>query len=203
MRHQGKITKWNEAKSFGFVTPNGGSQPVFVHARAFFDRRRRPLENAVVSYEFGSDAKGRCCAVNVRYADEKPDTVVLRVSVLPVVWVLLFVTLLIGAALAEAIPVIVPIIYLVMSLVTFLAYAFDKSAAETGCRRTTENTLFMFGLIGGWPGAVFAQQLLRHKSSKREFQSIFWITVILNCGALTWLALPSGAGVRELLSQMV
>lgn len=202
MRHQGKIIKWNDAKGFGFVTPNNSGQPVFVHAGAFSNRQRRPLEYALVSYEFGSDAKGRCCAVNVRYADEKPDTVVLRISVLPMVWVLLFVTLLIGAALAEAIPVIVPIVYLVLSLVTFLTYAFDKSAAETGCRRTPEKTLFIFGLVGGWPGAIFAQQLLRHKLSKRGFQSIFWITVMLNCGALAWLALPSGASVRVLLSRM-
>ncbi|HWR77397.1 MAG TPA: cold shock and DUF1294 domain-containing protein [Thiobacillus sp.] len=203
MRYQGKITQWNEAKGFGFVTPNGRNQPVFVHIRAFSNRQRRPRENAVISYALGTDVKGRCCAVSVRYADEKPATVALRVSVFPMVWVMLFAALLSGAVLAGTMPVIVSIIYLVLSLVTFLAYALDKSAAEAGRWRTQESTLHLFGLAGGWPGALFAQQLLRHKSSKREFQTAFWFTVMLNCAALVWLALPYGADVRLLLSQMI
>ena len=203
MRYQGKIIKWNEAKGFGFVVPKGGSQPAFVHIRAFANQRRRPMDSAVVSYELGSDAKGRCCAAKVRYADEKQATIELRISVFPVVWAILFVALLVGAVSARTMPVIVSILYLVLSLVTFLAYALDKSAAETGRWRTQENTLHIFGLAGGWPGAIFAQQLLRHKSNKREFQGVFWITVTLNCGALIWLALPYGAEVRLLLSQMV
>jgi uncharacterized membrane protein YsdA (DUF1294 family)/cold shock CspA family protein len=203
MRYQGKIVKWNEAKGFGFVVPKGGSQPVFVHIRAFANQRQRPMDNAVVSYELGSDTKGRCCATKVRYVDEKQAANELRISVLPVTWAVLFMTLLVGAVLAKTMPVIVSVLYLVLSLVTFLAYALDKSAAESGQWRTQESTLHIFGLAGGWPGAIFAQQLLRHKSKKREFQAVFWITVLINCGALIWLSLPSGADVRLLLSKMV
>ena len=203
MRYQGNITRWNEAKGFGFVTPNGGSQTVFLQARAFINRQRSPDENARVSYELGSDAKGRCCAVNVRYADEKPATIALRISVLPMIWVVLFVALLVGATLVGAMLIIVPIVCLVLSLITFLASVFDKSAAESACRRTPESTLFLFGLIGGWPGAILAQQLFRHKSSKHEFQTTFWMTVVLNCGGLIWLTSASGAGVREMLSRML
>ena len=203
MRYQGKISKWNEAKGFGFVTPNGSSQPVFVHAQAFTNRQRRPGENVLVSYELGSDAQGRCCAVAVRYADEKSSTVSLRFSVLPMLWMLLFIALLIGAVFTGVLPMVVAMVYLVLSLITFIAYALDKSAAESARWRTQESTLHMFGLVGGWPGAIFAQQLLRHKSSKREFQTVFWMTVMLNSGALMWLALPYGDGVRALLRQMV
>ncbi|MDP1646381.1 MAG: DUF1294 domain-containing protein [Thiobacillus sp.] len=123
-------------------------------------------------------------------------------AVFPMGWAMLFAALLSGAVLAGAMPVIVAIAYLV-SLVTFLAYALDKSAAEAGCWRTQESTLHLFGLAGGWPGALLAQQLLRHKSSKREFQTAFWMTVMLNCGALVWLVLPDGADARLLLSRMV
>lgn len=35
-------------------------------------------------------------------------------------------------------------------------------------------------VFGGWPGALIAQHTLRHKSSKREFRSVFWATVALN-----------------------
>lgn len=203
MRYQGNITRWNEAKGFGFVTPNGGSQAVFIHARAFINRQKCPGDNARVSYELGSDAKGRCCAVNVRYAGEKSVTIALRMSVLPMIGVVLFVALLVGATLVGPMPILVPIVYLVLGLTTFLAYAVDKSAAESAHRRTPESTLLLLGLLGGWPGAILAQQLLRHKSSKREFQTTFWMTVILNCGGLIWLTSASGASVRETLSRML
>ena len=121
----------------------------------------------------------------------------------PMGWAMVFAALLSGAVLAGAMSVIVAIAYLGLSLVTFLAYALDKSAAEAGRWRTQESTLHLFGLVGGWPGALLAQQLLRHKSGKREFQTVFWMTVMLNCAALVWLALPDGAGVRLLLSRMV
>ena len=203
MRYQGKISKWNDAKGFGFVTPNGGGQAVFIHVRAFSNRQRRPLDNALVSYELGSDARGRCCAIEVRYANEKPNVVVLWFGVLPMVWMLSFVAVLAGATLQKAIPMVIGMIYLSLSLITFLLYALDKSAAEGGRWRRPENTLLLFGLMGGWPGAIFAQQLLRHKSSKREFQSIFWVTVLLNCAALIWMTSSSGTDVRALLGQII
>lgn len=202
MRYQGTIVKWNEAKGFGFVMPKGG-QPVFVHVRDFSNRQRRPRDHSLVSYALGRDAKGRCCAVNVRYAGEKSSTIELRISVLPMLLAMSFVALLMGVVLAGYVPLIISILYLVLSLAAFLAYALDKSAAERGRWRTQESTLHIFGLAGGWPGAILAQQLLRHKSSKREFQTTFWLTVMLNGGALIWLVSPYGTEVRALLSRMV
>jgi uncharacterized membrane protein YsdA (DUF1294 family) len=87
---------------------------------------------------------------------------------------------------------IVSVAYLVLSLVTFLLYARDKSAAQAGRRRIPERTLHVLGLAGGWPGALLAQRVLRHKSSKRRFQLTFRMTVLLNCGALVWLTFPYG-----------
>jgi uncharacterized membrane protein YsdA (DUF1294 family)/cold shock CspA family protein len=182
--------------------PKGG-QPVFVHVRNFSNRQRRPRDHALVSYALGRDAKGRSCAVNVRHADEKSSTIELRISVLPMLLAMCFVALLIGVVLAGYVPLIISILYLVLSLAAFLAYALDKSAAESGRWRTQESTLHIFGLAGGWPGALLAQQLLRHKSSKREFQATFWLTVMLNGGALIWLVSPYGTEVRALLSRMV
>ena len=87
-------------------------------------------------------------------------------------------------------------IYVGASVVTFIAYAVDKSAAVRGNWRTPESTLHMLSLSGGWPGALLAQQLLRHKSAKREFQLVFWGTVMLNVVGLVSLASPMA---RELL----
>lgn len=78
--------------------------------------------------------------------------------------------------------------YSVLSLVTFLAYALDKSAARHGRWRTQENTLHLMALAGGWPGALLAQQVLRHKSSKQPFRAVFWMTMVLNLAAYTYLS---------------
>ena len=85
------------------------------------------------------------------------------------------------------------IISIFASLLTFFIYALDKHAAKKGAWRTQESTLHLLSLIGGWPGALVAQQSLRHKSKKAEFRSIFWITVMLNCGTLAWLFTENGA----------
>ena len=71
-----------------------------------------------------------------------------------------------------------------VNLLTFVVYAIDKSAAQNGQWRTKESHLHLLSLAGGWPGAWFAQQWLRHKSRKVEFRAVYWITVVLHCGAL-------------------
>jgi uncharacterized membrane protein YsdA (DUF1294 family) len=77
-------------------------------------------------------------------------------------------------------------ICLVTSVIAFVAYALDKSAARRDRWRTPERVLHLLGLIGGWPGAFVAQRLLRHKTRKLSFQIVFWLTVAANCGALWW-----------------
>ena len=75
--------------------------------------------------------------------------------------------------------------YMTVSLMTFIMYVMDKSAAKKGHWRIKESTLHLLSLVGGWPGALIAQQVLRHKSIKQPFQFIFWLTVILNVSLLT------------------
>lgn len=83
-------------------------------------------------------------------------------------------------------------IYVGASLLAFAIYAADKSAATTDAWRVSESTLLVVGLVGGWPGAIVAQQVLRHKSSKVSFRSAFWGTVALNVTAFLLLASPFG-----------
>lgn len=91
-------------------------------------------------------------------------------------------------------PALVALVYGVLSLTCFAAYAIDKRAARLGSWRTPERTLLMLGLFCGWPGALLAQQWLRHKSSKKSFRRQFWLTVLLNVAAFVYLAalLPAG-----------
>ena len=79
------------------------------------------------------------------------------------------------------------VVYVVTSVITFLAYAQDKSAAQHNRWRTKESTLHSLALVGGWPGALLAQKCLRHKSSKARFQRVFWVTVVVNVLLVGWL----------------
>lgn len=92
------------------------------------------------------------------------------------------------------IPIIILCLYFGTSIVTFVAYALDKSAAKKGNWRTKESTLHLFSLAGGWPGAIIAQKIFHHKTIKRSFRFAFWITVILNCGGLSLYLAPKGIG---------
>ena len=81
-------------------------------------------------------------------------------------------------------PVWVPIFYAGASVVTFVVYAADKSAARAGRRRVPERVLHVLGFVGGWPGALVAQQVLRHKTRKVSFQLWFWVSVVANVGVV-------------------
>ena len=50
---------------------------------------------------------------------------------------------------------------LALNLLTLWTYAADKKAACAGTRRTSENQLHLLSLLGGWPAAWVAQQILR------------------------------------------
>lgn len=99
----------------------------------------------------------------------------------------IFLILVIALVLLGKLPIVVICVYLVASIITFLVYAVDKSAAKNGQWRTPENTLHFLALAGGWPGALVAQKWLRHKSKKASFQIGFWVCVVINCAALFYL----------------
>ena len=78
------------------------------------------------------------------------------------------------------------LLYLAASAATIVVYAVDKSAAKQGRWRVSETTLHLLAIFGGWPGALVAQQIFRHKSRKPSFQAAFLLTVVLNCALLWW-----------------
>ncbi|EFZ9429693.1 DUF1294 domain-containing protein, partial [Salmonella enterica subsp. enterica serovar Agona] len=47
-------------------------------------------------------------------------------------------------------------------------------------RRVPESTLLVFGVVGGWPGAIVGQQLFRHKTQKQPFKTYFIVSVIVS-----------------------
>jgi uncharacterized membrane protein YsdA (DUF1294 family) len=97
-----------------------------------------------------------------------------------------------GATFAWDVPMYVGLAYLVVSVLCFAVYASDKAAARSRAQRTPERTLLLLGLAGGWPGAVLAQQWLRHKSVKASFRAKFWVTVCINSTAFVYVAARLG-----------
>jgi uncharacterized membrane protein YsdA (DUF1294 family) len=73
------------------------------------------------------------------------------------------------------------------SVVTFAVYAWDKHRAQNGEWRVAENTLHFLDLLGGWPGALVAQRLFRHKTRKLSFQIVFWLIVTIHFAIWGWL----------------
>jgi uncharacterized membrane protein YsdA (DUF1294 family) len=69
---------------------------------------------------------------------------------------------------------------LVMSLVCFVAYGWDKGRAADDAHRVPEQTLHILALLGGWPGALLGQRHFRHKTKKLSFLIVFWCVVVLH-----------------------
>ena len=205
MRTKGKITTWNDDKGFGFITPSTGGKQVFVHVKAFSNRNQRPEIDQLVTYALSTDGKGRPSAIKATLAgDRLPERLKRSNDSLLVIVAASFLVVVGAAVLAAEMPPLVLVLYMVASLITFIVYAVDKSAAQKGAWRTQESTLHLLSLVGGWPGALLAQQKLRHKSKKQSFRTVFWLTVLLNCGVFVWLLTPTGAvTLRALIAGVV
>jgi uncharacterized membrane protein YsdA (DUF1294 family)/cold shock CspA family protein len=187
MRLVGRLSDWNDDKGYGFVLPRDGGVRAFVHVKAFQVGSRRPVDGDLISYEVFKDAKGRANAVGVRFAGQRVERPPKRVAPQSrprrVPRRMLGVLALLAVAAMAAVgrmPMVVPITYVLLSVASYLVYWWDKDAAGARRWRTAEDTLHLLDLLGGWPGALIAQQQFRHKTVKRSFQTVFWITVALN-----------------------
>lgn len=204
MRSKGKITHWNGEKGYGFITPNSGAKQVFVHISAFRDRSEPPLIGQLVEFTLSADNEGRPRAMRVTKAGERvPGEIKRNDRLLYLMGAVAFLVIVLLSVVTRALPPLVLLAYLGASVITYFMYYRDKAAAQTDARRTPENTLHALSLVGGWPGALIAQQTLRHKSRKASFQVVFWFTVIVNCGLFIWLFTPTGAAMlRGILSAL-
>lgn len=200
MNQKGLLTAWNDAKGFGFITPEGGGERVFAHISSYAGRGR-PVSNRKVTYSITKDAQGRPRAGRFQYAGAAK----VGASMAPGFWVaaavvLLFFITLAGLLYQRYMPVSILAAYGGVSLVSFVMYWIDKQAAQRAGQRIAENTLHLFELCCGWPGALVAQQAFRHKTRKGSYQFVFWLAVFFNLGALGWLLVaPEAMSLRQQL----
>lgn len=57
-----------------------------------------------------------------------------------------------------------------ITLVTFIAFAIDKSKSKSKSRRIPERTLLIMSAIGGSLGALLAMHFVRHKTQHAKFK---------------------------------
>jgi cold shock CspA family protein len=65
MRIEGTLTKWNDDRGFGFITPTQGGAEVFVHISAFPRDGRRPAVGEPLTFEIETDIAGKRRAKNL------------------------------------------------------------------------------------------------------------------------------------------
>ncbi|MBE4293219.1 DUF1294 domain-containing protein [Vibrio parahaemolyticus] len=183
---KGKVIEWNDSKGYGFISALNGELRVFLHISTVQSKGRRPKVDDEVKFEVNEDKKGRYNATNVTIlgSGSVPSTIMFSIVYLVLASTAVFI--LGGEKLFIA-------AYILMSIVTYVMYAIDKNAAQNGKWRTPENTLHLLSLLGGWMGALCAQNQFRHKSKKQPFKSILWLTIFVNIGAFVWTFTPSGS----------
>ncbi|MCX5690364.1 MAG: DUF1294 domain-containing protein [Planctomycetota bacterium] len=78
----------------------------------------------------------------------------------------------------------------VMSLITYVSFAIDKRRAINGSWRTRESTLQLMELLGGWPGAVLAMMVIRHKTKDAKYRMIHHLIIGLH--VVIWFFMING-----------
>jgi uncharacterized membrane protein YsdA (DUF1294 family)/cold shock CspA family protein len=198
MREVGRLTTWDDARGFGFIAPVQEGPRVFVHISEF-PKGRRPVVEDLLHYSTATDERGRVRAVQVSFVESLPEPEV-YFSWTPATWVmfatvLVFILALFAMVLIQKLPFFIPLAYSVLSLLLFREFRHDKQAAKKDRWRIPENRMHLLSVLGGWPGALVAQQGLRHKSKKYTFLIPFWLTILLNLTAFAIFALCLSEGM--------
>lgn len=184
---QGVVIQWDRKKGYGFIQSKQVSKHVFCHVSEC-DFYGHPKVGQQVTFVLTTNAEGRDRAEQVRRVGQSRfASVSWRVAL-----VLIYAIALSVLIVTQRIGIWILMLVSVLSVVCYLVYWLDKRAAQLDQWRTRERSLHLLAVLGGWPGALFAQGRLRHKSRKLGFQVVFWISVMLNCLLITGLATTAG-----------
>ena len=213
-KQQGRVTKWQDDKGFGFIETEAG-ESVFFHVSAF-KAQRRPVIGEEVVFTVGYDNQRRLQAKGVQELSFVQQKMVQKNKQIRqrnhkrnaqaefeagqkkrLFLGVGFYGVLILLAVMNKLSWLVVGWYAVLGMITYTMYAKDKAAAQNNDWRTPEMTLHVLSALGGWVGAMVAQTYLRHKSQKPEFRIAYYLTVIINMAGLLFILADGGLDFLE------
>jgi uncharacterized membrane protein YsdA (DUF1294 family)/cold shock CspA family protein len=202
VRELGTVKAWNDARGFGFIARRDAPD-LFLHIRAFPRGSADPSVGDEVSFEVEQGPDGKPRAANAAVAGA-PYTPPMRPTspAIGLLAIVAFVAIYVLVVMfwAPDLPLWVAVLYIGVSIIAFVSYGIDKSAARLQRRRIAETTLILLGLLGGWPGAIVGQQFFRHKTAKMSFRAVFWVSVLLNVFVFVALNAP---GVAQAFADLI
>ncbi|MDO3381254.1 DUF1294 domain-containing protein [Gilvimarinus algae] len=194
--HLGTLVQWNDERGFGFLDPGTGPR-VFAHIGEF-KAAGRPRTGQRYRYTREVTGEGKIRAANIRATGFQ----------LPRAW---FAGLICLSAIAAVFSLAEAALanaysgwwYLTVSGLSFAIFALDKYKATRDYSRISEAQLLLLTLAGGWPGALLARHLFRHKTRKQPFRTLFWLCVIANTALFSLLfTLPGEQLLNDLLAHL-
>jgi len=195
MQQKGTLVLWNDDKGFGFVRPEDGDKDFFVHISAIKNyqkgQSRRPavgdevvfqadasaagqrrIRHATVAALDGERAEAAAPAQTSRYSARALGLFIKLVAILPILPALHVLW-----HYHNPLPLLA---YAFMTPLTIMYYAEDKRRALQHQWRISNFYLHCFEILGGWPGALLAQNAYRHKLKRGTYQNGFWAIVALH-----------------------
>ena len=73
---------------------------------------------------------------------------------------------------------------LLINLITFIVFGYDKQLAKNREDRVSEKSLFLLMLFGGTIGGLLAMLVFRHKTNKNSFKLMVFGIIILQIALL-------------------
>lgn len=197
-KQSGVLQRWDDERGFGFITDKKG-RDIFVHVSAFGRIRARPKAGEKVWFRVEPDAAKGVRAVEVERR-WRPAHLLLPEFLFPLLTVGVFYGGFWLSFSKNSFGFFLLVFLLFVAATTFIMFALDKRAALNEGQRVPENTLHLLSLAGGWPGALLARPLFRHKTRKQPFRTVFWLVVVVNLVALgAFVFSPQAAPLRDWL----
>ena len=196
-RREGRLVEWFPDRGFGFIAPDYGGPNVFLHIKSLPKEDKRLDIGQAYSFDAVTDARGRLQAQNALPIIE-PATPSKRPRfwalshIPPFLVIAAFLGIVMAVSQVTAVSTDWWIVYGIASFGSVIGYWIDKNAAIQKNWRISETVLLLLGLVGGWPGAILAQELFRHKTRKGTFRYLFWMTVAINMAAFVQINVLGG-----------
>lgn len=218
MQLSGTVVYWHDDKGYGFVVCEQTTEKLFFHIRDNTQRNLRPQNGDRLQFSLQQDHKGRNIAAPWQFISANTNTNTNQIAatrsklklagerdiahtnyIALIFRIIVLVAVILGLLFGKLLYVL-PLLYIEASLFTYWLYKADKDAAiARHGSRLTEESLQLFSLIGGWPGAYIAQQKLAHKRSKRSFRREFALVILGNSLLIICLLSPWG---QQFLARM-